>query len=149
MGNLGTLKMEVFIMKVVWMVIILLLLGACSNPGGQSEIQPESHKGSELKQTGEGVSNERGTTEQNPNFLNLSKNREQNEDEMDKLQEAIRNDKSLKINNVTMNGNTIWVDVASDSELTDDEAQKKQAELQTKMQNIIPRYDIKVNLETR
>ena len=136
-------------MKVVWMVIILLLLGACSNPSGKSEIQPESHKGSELKQTGEGVSNERGTTEQNPNFLNLSKNREQNEDEMDKLQEAIRNDKSLKIDNVTMNGNTIWVDVASDSELTEDEKQKKQAELLTKMQNIIPRYDIKVNLETK
>lgn len=136
-------------MRVLWMLILLLFLGACSNPSKQSEIQPESHKGSELKQTGESVSNERGTTEQNPNFLNLSKNREQNEDEMDKLHEAVRNDKSLKIDNVTMNGNTIWVDVGSDQELTDDEKQKKQAELQSKMQNIIPRYDIKVNLDTK
>lgn len=136
-------------MRVLWMLILLLFLGACANPSKQSEIQPESHKGSELKQTGEGVSNERGSTEQNPNFLNLSKNREQNEDEMDKLHEAVRNDKSLKIDNVTMNGNTIWVDVNSDQELTDDEKQKKQAELQSKMQNIIPRYDIKVNLDTK
>ncbi|WP_191559962.1 hypothetical protein [Metabacillus idriensis] len=136
-------------MKAGWIIVFILLLGGCANPSKQSEIQPESHKGSELKQTGKGVSNERGTTEQNPNFLNLSKNREQNEDEMDKLQEAIRNDKSLKIDNVTMNGNTIWVDVASDKELTQEEKQKKQAELQTKMQNIIPRYDIKVNLDTK
>ncbi|MGG4489525.1 hypothetical protein [Metabacillus idriensis] len=136
-------------MKVLCMLIVLLILGACANPSKQSEIQPESHKGSELKQTGKGVSNDRGTTEQNPNFLNLSKNREQNEDEMDKLHEAVRNDKSLKIDNVTMNGNTIWVDVHSDRKLTDNEKQKKQAELQSKMQNIIPRYDIKVNLDTK
>jgi hypothetical protein len=136
-------------MKAGWIIVLFLLFGGCDNPGKQSEIQPESHKGSELKQTGEGVSNERGTTEQNPNFLNLSKNREQNEDEMDKLQEAIRNDKSLRIENIMMNGDNIWVDVVSDRELTDEERQKKQAELHSKMQQIIPRYDVKVDLNSK
>lgn len=136
-------------MKAGWIIVFVLLLGGCANPSKQSEIQPESHKGSELKQTGEGVSNERGTTEENPNFLNLSKNREQNADEMDKLQEAIRYDKSLQIENIMMNGNKIWVDVVSSQELTEEERQKKQAELHSKMQQIIPRYDVKVDLKKK
>ncbi len=136
-------------MKAGWFIVFVLLLGGCANPSKQSEIHPESQKGSELKQTGKGVSNEQGITEENPNFLNLSKNRKQNEDEMDKLQEAIRNDKSLRIENIMMNGNIIWVDVVSERALSEEDEQKKQAELQSKMQEIIPRYDVKVELKTR
>ncbi|MGX1191756.1 hypothetical protein [Metabacillus sp. SLBN-84] len=136
-------------MKMLWILFLILVLGACDNPSNQSEIQPESDKGSELRRTGESVSNNRGTTEQNPNFLNLSKNREQNEDEMDKLREVIRNDPSLKIENITMNGGKISVDVVSSKDMTDQEIRDKQKELQRKMQNIIPRYDVHVDLEAK
>ena len=53
---------------------------------------------------------------------------------MDKLREVIRNDPSLKIENITMNGGKISVDVVSSKDMTDEEMRDKQEELQRKMQ---------------
>ncbi|WP_226527940.1 hypothetical protein [Metabacillus niabensis] len=143
--------------KVLILMVVSLCLSGCQLQARDGyEPQAEDKNGSRLMKTGygdyeeiESDEDEQFTENPGPNFLDLTESRPDQGNDQNKLEEAIRNDKTLSLGRVIINGDTIHVNVFTTEKLNADEMKKKEKEVHDNMITALPRYRIDVNLKEK
>ncbi|MCA1032120.1 hypothetical protein LCL95_13875 [Bacillus timonensis] len=135
--------------------ILLLLLSACSwNPNDEYHAQEEDKNGTKLMTNKDdkdfykhNLDDQDYTTNQNPNFIDLTEDRLDIGDDQAKIVDVIETYTNYEPGAVIVNGQEVWVTVHTDKDFSKEEEKAARKALHKRLIKAMPRYEIHVKIE--
>lgn len=132
-----------------WLTLLFILSGCAMKPYTDSESFQQDENGSNLMTEGyrpENFDKNVDYSTQNPT-VDISNSALTTSEDEEQLENALKMEEGFWLGPVWKNGTDAWVTVYTSNEMTNSQFKKKERQLHKRLQQALPRYNLRVKLE--